>query len=66
MADKDTGKTSLNGVYTGGDIMTGEATVISAMGSGKNAAKAIHKYLMNKKRHRQVITVSRARHKSIR
>jgi len=66
MADKDTGKTSLNGVYTGGDIMTGEATVISAMGSGKNAAKAIHKYLMSKKRHRQVTTVSRARHKSIR
>ena len=47
-ADKETGKTSLEGVYTGGDIMTGEATVISAMNSGKNAAKAIHKYLMNK------------------
>jgi NADPH-dependent glutamate synthase beta subunit-like oxidoreductase len=29
--------------------MTGEATVISAMGAGKRAAKAIHEYLMNKK-----------------
>ncbi len=47
-AEKETGKTSLEGVYTGGDIMTGEATVISAMNSGKKAAKAIHEYLMNK------------------
>ncbi len=47
-ADKETGKTSLEGVYTGGDIMTGEATVISAMNSGKKAAKAIHTYLMTK------------------
>ncbi len=47
-ADKETGKTSIEGVYTGGDIMTGEATVISAMNSGKKAAKAIHKYLMSK------------------
>ena len=47
-ADKETGKTSLKGVYTGGDIMTGEATVISAMNSGKKAARAIHTYLMTK------------------
>ncbi len=47
-ADPETGKTSLEGVYTGGDIMTGEATVISAMGSGKKAAKAIHEYLIEK------------------
>lgn len=47
-ADKETGKTSLEGVYTGGDIMTGEATVISAMNSGKKAARAIHDYLMKK------------------
>ncbi len=46
VADPETGKTSLDGVYTGGDIMTGEATVISAMGSGKRAAHAIHEYLM--------------------
>ncbi len=39
------GKTSLLGVYAGGDIVTGEATVISAMGAGKKAAKAIHEYL---------------------
>jgi glutamate synthase (NADPH/NADH) small chain len=45
----ENGKTSLEGVYAGGDIVTGEATVISAMGAGKKAARAIHKYLMNKK-----------------
>lgn len=43
--DRKTGKTSLNAVYAGGDIATGEATVISAMGSGKTAAKSIHDYL---------------------
>jgi glutamate synthase (NADPH/NADH) small chain len=42
------GKTSLEGVYAGGDIVTGEATVISAMGAGKKAARAIHEYLMGK------------------
>ena len=49
LADPETGKTSLEGVYTGGDIMTGEATVISAMGSGRRAAKAIHEYLLTKR-----------------
>jgi glutamate synthase (NADPH/NADH) small chain len=48
IADEN-GKTSIEGVYAGGDIVTGEATVISAMGAGKKAAKAIHEYLMNKK-----------------
>jgi glutamate synthase (NADPH/NADH) small chain len=48
VADEN-GKTSLEGVYAGGDIVTGEATVISAMGAGKKAAKAIHEYLINKK-----------------
>lgn len=43
--DRKTGKTSLQAVYAGGDIATGEATVISAMGSGKTAAKSIHEYL---------------------
>jgi glutamate synthase (NADPH/NADH) small chain len=45
----ENGKTSLDGVYAGGDVVTGAATVISAMGAGKTAAKAIHEYLMNKK-----------------
>jgi len=49
VVDEATGKTSLEGVYAGGDIVTGEATVISAMGAGKKAAKAIHEYLTNKK-----------------
>jgi glutamate synthase (NADPH/NADH) small chain len=44
----DNGKTSIEGVYAGGDIVTGEATVISAMGAGRKAAKAIHEYLMRK------------------
>ncbi len=41
-------KTSIEGVYAGGDIVTGEATVISAMGAGKRAAKAMHEYLAKK------------------
>jgi len=43
----ENGRTNLVGVYAGGDIVTGEATVISAMGAGKKAAKAIHEYLTN-------------------
>jgi glutamate synthase (NADPH/NADH) small chain len=46
VADEETGKTSIQGVYAGGDIVTGSATVISAMGAGRRAAKAIHEYLM--------------------
>ena len=38
-------KTSREGVYAGGDAVTGAATVISAMGAGKLAAKAIHEYV---------------------
>lgn len=45
----ENGRTSIEGVYAGGDIVTGEATVISAMGAGKRAARAIHEYLMSKK-----------------
>lgn len=41
----DTGATSREGVYAGGDAVTGAATVILAMGAGKSAAKAIHEYL---------------------
>ena len=57
IADEETGKTSLEGVYTGGDIMTGEATVISAMGAGKRAAKAIHEYLLRKSSERSTAQV---------
>ena len=42
------GLTSRTAVYAGGDAVTGAATVISAMGAGKVAAKAIDEYLMNK------------------
>ena len=38
---EETGKTSLDGVYAGGDAVTGAATVILAMGAGKTAARAI-------------------------
>jgi glutamate synthase (NADPH/NADH) small chain len=44
----ENGKTSIEGVYAGGDIVTGQATVISAMGAGKKAAKAIHQHLTDK------------------
>ncbi len=44
----ENGKTSIEGVYAGGDIVTGEATVISAMGAGKKAAKSMNEYLMKK------------------
>ncbi|MCS7096107.1 MAG: NADPH-dependent glutamate synthase [Candidatus Bathyarchaeota archaeon] len=44
----ENGKTNIEGVYAGGDIVTGEATVISAMGAGKRAARAIHEYLTGK------------------
>ena len=42
------GKTSIEGVYCGGDAATGAATVIKAMGAGKKAAHAIDEYLKNK------------------
>lgn len=45
IADEHTGLTSLKGVYAGGDAVTGAATVILAMGAGKNAADAIDAYL---------------------
>jgi glutamate synthase (NADPH/NADH) small chain len=50
VADPETGKTSREGVYAGGDIVTGSATVILAMGAGRNSSKAMHEYLMNKSR----------------
>lgn len=45
----DTGKTTKQGVFAGGDIVTGAATVISAMGAGKKAAYAIDEYIRSKK-----------------
>ena len=45
IADEKTGRTSRTGVYAGGDIVTGSATVISALGAGRKAAQAIHVYL---------------------
>jgi glutamate synthase (NADPH/NADH) small chain len=48
ITESATGQTSLEAVYAGGDIATGEATVISAMGSGKKAAQSIHEYLKKK------------------
>ncbi len=46
-ADPETGATSKPGVFAGGDIVTGSATVILAMGAGKQSARAIHAYVMN-------------------
>ena len=48
VADEVTGKTTKEGVYAGGDAVTGAATVILAMGAGKAAAKGIDEYLSNK------------------
>ena len=48
VVEEGTGLTSREGVYAGGDAVTGAATVISAMGAGKAAAKAIDEYLSNK------------------
>ena len=48
VADLETGKTTKPGVWAGGDIVTGSATVILAMGAGRKAANSIHEYLMNK------------------
>lgn len=48
VADDETGKTSREGVYAGGDAVTGAATVILAMGAGKNAAAAIDRYISEK------------------
>ncbi len=50
IVDEDTGLTSKEGVYAGGDAVTGAATVILAMGAGKTAAKAIDEYITNKRK----------------
>ena len=48
VVNEETCQTSREGVYAGGDAVTGAATVILAMGAGKQAAKAIDQYLKNK------------------
>ena len=48
VADEEFGKTSKDGVFAGGDAVTGAATVILAMGAGKAAAKGIDEYIKNK------------------
>ena len=45
VADPKTGKTTKPGVWAGGDIVTGAATVILAMGAGRKAADSMHDYL---------------------
>ncbi|MCI6553426.1 MAG: NADPH-dependent glutamate synthase [Lachnospiraceae bacterium] len=47
VADEEFGRTSKEGVFAGGDAVTGAATVILAMGAGKAGAKGIHEYLSN-------------------
>lgn len=49
VAKEETGATSKTGVYAGGDVVTGAATVILAMGAGKTAAASIDEYLSSKK-----------------
>ncbi len=50
VADEATGRTTREGVFAGGDIVTGAATVIQAMGAGKRAARAIHEYLLSRQK----------------
>ena len=50
VADEETGRTSKEGVYAGGDAVTGAATVILAMGAGKAGAKGIDEYLKSKEK----------------
>ena len=49
VADEEKGQTSLENVFAGGDVVTGAATVILAMGAGKKSAAAIDEYIKNKK-----------------
>lgn len=48
VADEKNGQTSREGVFAGGDAVTGAATVILAMEAGKAGARGIHEYLSNK------------------
>ena len=48
IVNEDTMQTTREGIYAGGDAVTGAATVILAMGAGKKGAESIHEYLKNK------------------
>ncbi|MDD3692263.1 MAG: FAD-dependent oxidoreductase, partial [Bacteroidales bacterium] len=50
VADEETGQTTREGIFAGGDAVSGAATVILAMGAGKKAAKAIDEYVQKKKK----------------
>ena len=58
---RDNGQTSREGVYAGGDAVTGAATVILAMGAGKTAAEAMHEYVQGRARTPQRPSVASAR-----
>jgi len=45
VADEDTGRTTMPRVWAGGDVVTGAATVVSAMGAGKQSADEINRFL---------------------
>jgi glutamate synthase (NADPH/NADH) small chain len=47
IAEQETGATSKKGVFAGGDIVRGGATVILAMGDGRRAAASMHKYIIS-------------------
>jgi len=47
VAEETTGKTSMARVWAGGDVVTGAATVILAMGAGRKAARSMHEFLMS-------------------
>jgi glutamate synthase (NADPH/NADH) small chain len=49
IVNEETGATTKEAVYAGGDVVSGAATVISAMGAGKKAAKSIHEYILKQK-----------------
>lgn len=50
IVNEKTARSSKKGVYAGGDVVSGAATVISAMGAGKKAARNIHKYILRKRK----------------
>jgi len=58
VANPETGETHMSGVFAGGDIVTDNATVISAMAGGKQAAQAIHKFLKEKVGEKKTLQVA--------
>jgi len=53
IVNEETGAATKKGVYAGGDVVSGAATVISAMGAGKTAALGMHEYIQKKKSHKE-------------